>query len=204
MNDRDIRALRLGGAIVIVGLLVGRAVPAGLRWWSHAQATLTDRTALLAREQQDLSTVPQLEDSAKVVQAAFVALAPEILAGGSDAEAVSDLESRMAVIAGRHRTKVIRLDAAADSSRVARLREVRVSVEIESDWAGLVEFLKGVDDDPAAIAVRSLDVTAADPTSSSARPEVLHADLDVTGWYLHAPRPEDPRPAAAMAAVARP
>ena len=204
MNPRDQRAFLTGGAIVIAGLLFGRVLPAGHRWWHTAQATLAERTALLAREQHELGTVRQLEDSAKVVQASFVALAPDVLAGGTDAEALSDLEGRMTLLAGRHQAKVIRLDAGADSVTVARLREVRVSMEVESDWAGIVAFLKGVDDDPAAITVRSLDVSAADPTSSSARPEVLHADLELTGWYLHAPRPEDLRPASAMAAVRRP
>ena len=204
MNQRDKRALLAGGGIVIAGLLLGRVLPAGIRWWAGAQVTLADRSALLVREQRDLGTVPQLEDSAKVVQASFVALAPEVLSGGTDAEALSDLEGRMTLIAGRHNAKVIRLDAAPDSAVIARLREVRVSMEVESDWAGIVAFLKGVDDDPAAIEVRSLDVSAADPTSSSARPEVLHADLEVTGWYLHPPRPEDLQQASAMAAARRP
>ena len=204
MNARDQRALTWGAAVLVGGLLVGRVVPAGVRWWRGAQATLAERTALLARERQEVGAVPLLEDSAKSVQASFIALAPKILVGGTEAEAIADDESRVTVIAGRHRTKVLRLDAAPDSSTVARLRRVRVTLAVETDWAGLVEFLKGVDDDPAAIGVQSLDVAAADPTSSSARPEVLHAELDLTGWYLHAPRPEDLRPVAVMASGRRP
>lgn len=204
MSPRDRRALGWGAAVVVGGLLLGRVVPAAVRWWRGAQATLAERTVLLAREQHEIGTVAVLEDSAKTVQAAFIALAPEILTGGTDAEALADIEGRVSVIAGQHRTKVLRLDGIADSSSVARLKQVRVTVAVESDWGGLVGFLKGLDEDPAAIGVQSLDVTAADPASSSARPEVLHAELELTGWYLHAPRPEDLRPVAVMASERRP
>lgn len=204
MSPRDRRALGWGAAVVVGGLLLGRVVPAAVRWWRGAEATLAERSTLLAREQHEIGTVAVLEDSAKTVQVAFIALAPEILTGGTDAEALADIEGRVSVIAGQHRTKVLRLDGIADSSSVARLKQARVTVAVESDWAGLVGFLKGLDDDPAAIGVQSLDVTAADPASSSARPEVLHAELELTGWYLHAPRPEDLRPVAVMASERRP
>ncbi|MGH7532706.1 MAG: GspMb/PilO family protein, partial [Gemmatimonadales bacterium] len=175
-----------GAGVLTVALVFGRLVPMALRAWRVAQGELAERTALLARERGDLGELPTLEDSAKVVEASFVALAPTLLTGGSAAEAVADLEGRINLSASRHRTTVIRLEPAPDSTTIARLGQVRVTVQVESDWAGIVEFLQAVDADPAALGVGSLDVTSADPVASSARPELLHVGLEIDGWYLRA------------------
>lgn len=186
MTPRDRRALLVGAAIVGAALLFGRLVPVVARHWRAGAAELADRTALLERERSDLGSIGSLEDSAKVIETRFVALAPDLLTGSTDAEGVADLEARVNLAASRHRARVIRMDQLPDSGVVARLRRVRVTVQIESDWGGVVEFLRGLDDDPAALSIGALSLSAADPLSSSARPEILRADLELSAWYLQA------------------
>ncbi|HET7024575.1 MAG TPA: GspMb/PilO family protein [Gemmatimonadales bacterium] len=186
MTPRDRRALVWGTGVLTLALLFGRLAPTAFRAWRVASGALAERTALLAREHGDLGGLTTLEDSAKVVEASFVALAPKLLTGGSAAEAIADLEGRITLSASRHRTAVIRLEPVPDSTTLAKLGRVRVTVQVESDWAGISEFLQAVNADPAALGVGSLDVTSTDPVASSARPEVLHAALDIDGWYLRA------------------
>ena len=186
MTPRDRRALLAGAAVVGAALLFGRLVPVVVRHWRAGAAELADRTALLERERGDLRGIGSLEDSAKVIEARFVALAPDLLTGSTDAEGVADLEARVNLAASRHRARIVRMDQLPDTSVVARLRRVRVNVQVESDWGGIVEFLRALDDDPAALSVGALSVSAADPVTSSARPEILRADLEISAWYLQA------------------
>ena len=186
MTPRDRRALLIGAAVVGAALLFGRLVPILVRRWRAGAAELADRTGLLERERGDLRGIGSLEDSAKITEARFVALAPELLSGSTDAEALADFEGRVNFAAGRHRARVIRMDQLPDSGVVARLHHVRVSIQIESDWGGVVELLRALDDDPAALSIGALSVSAADPLSSSARPEILRADLEISAWYLRA------------------
>lgn len=198
MTPRDRRALLLGGVVLVVALLFGRLMPMTVRRWRAAEMELADRTALLERERADLHGIGSLEDSAKVIEVRFVGLAPALLAGATDAEGIADLEGRINLAASRHRTRVVRLDPAPDSGVVARLHQIRVTLQVESDWAGVVEFLRALDDDPAALTVQSLSVSAADPTSSSARAEILRADLDLSGWYLHSAGSAAAQPSVAL------
>ena len=204
MTSRDRRAMAVGAAVIGAGLLFGRLAPMGLRHWRAAQGELADRTALLAREQGDLGRINSLEDSAKSIEARFVGLAPQLLSGSSDAEGIADLEGRINLAAGRHRTRVVAMNQVADSEQVARLRGARVTVQVESDWGGLIEFLRALDDDPAALRVTALSVSAADPTSSSAHPEVLRADLQVSGWYLGMTFQVDQQASAALSSRGAP
>lgn len=198
MTPRDRRALFLGGAVIGAALLIGRVLPMAVRHWRAGEAELADRTALLERERGELRGIGSLEDSARVIEARLVGLAPALLSGATGAEGVADLEGRVNLAASRHRTRVVRMDREPDSVGVARLRRVKVTVQVESDWGGVVEFLRALDDDPAALTLETLSVSAADPTSSSARAEILRADLEVSGWYLGAAGAADRSPAGAL------
>lgn len=186
MTPRDRRALVWGGVTVAVAAVLVRGVPVLVRWELGLRATLRDRAELVARADRALQDAGPMADSAKAVAAAFVALAPKVLAGGTDAEALADLQGRVTLAAHHHRARVLRTDPVTDSTTVARLGRVRLRVSLESDWSGLVGVLGALDQDPAALRFGRLAVAAADPASSSAVPEQLRLDVEVGGWFVRA------------------
>lgn len=184
MTPRDRRALKVGGWVLLLGVLLFRLLPSGWRAWSAAREELAARRALVAHAEVLLGGLDSLEARGRVAREALVALAPRLIAGTSEAAAQADLTGRIALIANRERTRLVRTEAIADSTREARLRRVRLRMEVETDWSGLVGFLRGVAADPAVIRVLSIGVRGTDATGPGTGAEVLSAEIEVSGWYL--------------------
>lgn len=184
MTGRDRRALLIGGAVVLSGLLLFRVLPAVWRGWGSAREELRAARVLLARAESALNGLDSLEGRAAATRARVIALAPRLLAGGTDAEALADLNGRLAVAASHQRTRLLRADPIVDSARESRLRRVRLRIEVESDWSGMAGFLRATIADPAALRVTAVSVRGAEVPIATTGAEVLSGEVEVTGWYL--------------------
>lgn len=184
MTGRDRRALRIGLLVVVGGVLAVRGLPALWSGWQERREALGARRALLQRAEEALGRIDSLEAEGADARAKFVALAPRLVAGRTEAEAQADLGGRLALIANRERTRLLRVAPLPDSTRELQLRRVRLRVEVESDWNGMVGFLKGIAADPAVLRVTSVAVRGSESPTAGPGPEVLAGELEVTGWYL--------------------
>ncbi|MEO7333278.1 MAG: hypothetical protein ABIZ71_04985 [Gemmatimonadales bacterium] len=184
MKQRDRRALWMGGAVVLSGLLFFRVLPVGWSAWRDARESLASEQALLARAEGALQMLDSVEQRAAVTRVQVVGLAPRLLAGTTNAEALADLNGRLAFAASGHRTRLLRADPVADSARESRLRRVRLRIEVESDWSGLAGFLRATVADPAALRVTAVSVRGAEVPAATVGAEVLSGEVEVTGWYL--------------------
>lgn len=187
MTPRDRRALRWGIGVVLGAVLLARGVPATWRALHRQQEELEAQRGLLARAETALADLDGLERRASATRAALVALAPRLLTGATEAEAVADLTGRIALAAGRQRTRVVRTDQVGDSAREGRLRRVTVRVQVESDWSGLAGFVQGVLADPAALPIRAVTIRGSEVPAAGAITEVLSGEVEVSGWYLTEP-----------------
>jgi type II secretory pathway component PulM len=187
VTPRDRRALGIGIAVVLGAIFVLRVVPAAWRSWHASREELEAQRALLVRAERALGGLDSLEASAAATRAKLVALAPMLVSGRTSAEAQADLHGRLALIANRERTRLVRADPVPEEAEEALLRMVRLRVEVESDWNGVVGFLQGVVRDPAVLRVRSVAVRGSDATSVANGPEVLSGEIEVVGWYLARP-----------------
>ena len=176
----------LGSGVIVVAVLLLRVLP----WTVHAafaaEAALRERAGLLARARADLADASALQDSAVVLGHGLVAIAPQILSGTSAAEAVADLAGRLNLVGSDHRAKLMGVDPVADSAVAGRLRRVTVRAAFECDVRGLTGVLQGLDVNRAVLAVRELRVTAIEAGALDKKPEVLRAEIVVSGWF-HAP-----------------
>ena len=184
MTSRDRRALVIGAVVVGAAVLGLRAAPWAVSRTLAARGELRQRVALLARAREELAAAPLLRDSTAVLTRALVALAPQLLSGGSAADANADLAGRVNLAVTRAPAKLERIDVLADSAGAARLARVRVHAALETDMRGLVAFLRTLEGQDAAVVVQELRVVARDPGSADRVPEVLKVEVTVAGWYL--------------------
>ena len=184
MTGRDRRALMLGGAVVIGALLVLRVVPWGVRGVLGAETGLRERATLLARARADLADAGVLRDSAVQLGQALVSLAPKILSGNSEADAIADLSGRVNLAVTSHQAKLERVDPLPDSLRTGRLRRVALRAAFECDVRGLAGVLEALEVGKVALSLREVRVTAVDAGSADKVPEVLRVEMTVAGWYL--------------------
>ena len=190
MTPRDRRALMLGGVLVLVAVLGLRVVPwtAGRAFAEHAE--LEQRALALGRAREELRALPALRDSTRILTAALVALARQVLSGGTATEAGADLSGRVNLLVSRAPGKVERLEllATPDSTGWGRLGRTRVHALIETDVRGLLALLRGLETGDEVLTLEELRVVATDPAVSERFPELLKVEVTVSGWYIK-PRP---------------
>jgi hypothetical protein len=63
-------------------------------------------------------------------------------------------------------------------------RRVTRHAELAGDVAGLAGLLRAVETSEPLLSVVSLAVSAPDPHAHPSTPEVLHLEIDVSGYYL--------------------
>src|SRR2546426_8604022 len=153
MTQRDLRALKLGGSVVLAGFLLLRAVPGAVRRAVAAGQGLPERTAVLVRVRSDLADAPLLRDSAGVLTRAVVSLAPKLLSGDTPAEAMADLSGRLNLAASRNQARLERVDQLPDSGAAGRLRQVRVRAALECDVRGATSVLQAIEHGDAVLPV---------------------------------------------------
>jgi hypothetical protein len=184
MTPRDRRALQIGGAVVVAALFLVIGAPAVWRKWATMRESLAEHRDLVSRAKAQVDGVAALDSTAAGVRSRFVALAPRLVAGGSEAEATATLGGVVTALADRSRLRLKRVDGESDSLRAGPLRRVVVGVELEGDWAAVTSFFRGLAGEPVALSLSAVDVRAQDPTSPGDRPEVLVIRTEVSGWYL--------------------
>jgi len=184
MTKRDRRALMLGSAAVIGAVLVLRVLPWAARALFAAESDLREHATLLARARSELRDAPDLRDSMTTVTQELIGLAPKLLSGSTQADALADLSARLNMAASHHGAKLGRIDQLSDSTAAGRLRQVRVRAALETDVRGLTGVLRAVALGDAALAVEELRVSARDVNSTERAPEVLEVELAVAAWFL--------------------
>lgn len=184
MTPRDRRALMIGGAIAAAAVLGFRVVP----WCTHEmrarREALAGRRMLLARVRADIRDAGRLTASAPAVEQRLVALAPRILTGRREADALADLSGRLEAAAAQQKVRLLRTTPVPDSTRVGSLRRAVIRASLEGDTRGTLALLGRLERQHAALRVTELMLTAVDPASAANKPEVLRSELIVRAWYV--------------------
>ena len=184
MTPRDRRALIIGGGAVLGAVVALRVLPVVVRSVSDKRAMLRERATMLARVHGELSSLPELRDSAAMLSQALIALAPHLLSGSTGTEAGADLSGRMNLIASRAPAKVERVDPVRDSIQNGRLGRVRLHAALETDVRGLVALLKAIDVGEEILLLEELHVDALQPGGVERGPEILKVEVTVSAWYI--------------------
>jgi hypothetical protein len=159
-----------------------RAAPLATTAVGRLRGEVEAQSAAVQRMRADVRAIGALGDSAALARQQLVALAPVILTGASEAEAVSDLAARLSALAAGHHAVMQRHQPVPDTTRVGRLARITLRAVFESDLPGALATLATVDGDRAVLTLRSVRLSESDPGSPDASPEVLSAEATVSGW----------------------
>jgi hypothetical protein len=184
MTERDRRALQLGGAVILAAFLLLRLIPQawaiGRRNWEDFRG----RAELLARAQKRVEGARSLEDSSLAAKRRLLALAPALVDGNDDAEALTTLSAELAGIAMKKQLRMLRTSSIADSARAGQLRRLSVQLAVEGDSRGILDFLAAISRTPEVLVPVDLRIVASDPWAAGAAAEVLQTELTLQAWYL--------------------
>ena len=183
MSANDRRAVAWGGAAILSTVLMLRVVPWGMRSVSALRHSAVEQRTLLAQARLVLRNRHAVRDSLARAFASIVALAPKLSEGRTAPDAQAALSSLVSLAASRHALKVLRLDPLPDST-LGVFTRVALHAEFEGDLGGVTRLLRAVETASPVLSVSSLRLSATDPIARAGTPEILHVDLNVSGYYL--------------------
>ena len=186
MTPRDRRALAIGLGVVAAAILALRGLPWAVRELRDRRHRLAARSELLIRTEAEIRAARGLSDSARGIESALVALAPQVLLGRQETDAVADLAKRVGIAAAAERIRVVRTVAVPDSGRVGRLRRVSVQASLEGDTGEMLGALARMERPGSPVGVADVRLTAIDAFSAAANPELVEGEILVRGWYVTA------------------
>lgn len=190
MTTRDRRALAVGLGVVLAAMVGLRGLPWAVREIRNRRDRLAARRELLVRTQAEIRAARGLGDSARGLESALVALAPQVLLGRRETDAVADLAKRVGIAATAERIRVVRTVPVPDSGRVGRLRRVSVQASLEGDTGEMLGALARMERSGSPVGVADVRLTAIDAFSPATNPEVVEGEILVRGWYVTVADPE--------------
>ncbi len=176
------RLVRAVGGLVVL-LVAGQTLPRTVGAVMHSRDLVLEQRQLLARRRADVAALDRLADSARVVQASVLALAPRILAGSSAAEAGDDLAARAALAVTRSAGRLLATEALTDSTVAGGLARAAVRLRFEGDGRVVVGTLRALEREAVVLALEELRLLAVNPGSPATEPEILRVELTLRGWY---------------------
>lgn len=184
MTPRETRIVTLGALVLGLIVTITRGLPLFAGAVVMAWKDVTLRVELLSRMREQVASGPRLTDSAAELRSRLNGLAPAILTSDGGAEALEELNARMARFARAAGAQVRRAIPLGDSVKAGVLRRVSLRVDLECDLAALLGMLRKVSQDAAAIATNAVRIVATNPSSAHSVPEVLNIELHISAWYL--------------------
>jgi len=181
VSARDRRVLACGALAVAAIAAFGRGLPAARAW----NAALVDSAASLAVDLASAGLahrrVQLTRASLASVQARLASVDSSILIAPSPTAGAARLASLIADAADSSRVKLIATQLRADSARAVSLARVSVRITALADVAGLLAFLRALEENDVLMAVEELAISPSDPAAADDRPEVLRVEVVVAG-----------------------
>ena len=184
IGGRDRRTLVIAVCVSGSAWLLLRGLPDAVTSLNRLEDQAAIRADLLGRSSARVARLPHLSDSLAALSQVAEALPRLLLGGGDPAAARNDLmRSVREATEGRPITFVGFSPSELDES-AGPLSRTGIVAEVQSDFRGLLELVRALDEDPA-VGVDVVEMRSEDP-DNDLRMEVLSATIGVFGWFLPA------------------
>lgn len=181
---REQRALAMGGAIVLALAVLGRGLPALIRWDGQSRVATRDVREQSARADQLITKAVAVRDSATMRGRQLIALAPLLLDGGSSSTASATLAGLVSGAAAKANVRLGSLRLAVDTSAHGVFARISVRGDGTGDVRGVSMLFSELERGPTLLAVRELSISQPDPTAPSDQIETLRVEFIVEGLSL--------------------
>lgn len=188
MNDRDRRALVMGGCVIVTGLLL-RVAPAVSARWTALNERLEQQRTLLVETRLAISGLPAMEAGMRALTGRVSRSAPLLLSGSTSADAARDLSARVASLAALEHASVTAINEAPDSVVAGSLRRVTIAATLQTDFRGVARLFERLANDSTLTVVQQVRISGSEPRAGAMQPERLQVKFRLTAWYL-GPRDE--------------
>lgn len=193
-SSRDRRTLSLGTAVILGMLTVGKGIPA-VRDWESERLTSAARAQRQVRLLEGgARVVRQLQDSVRAREQRLASLRRLLIDAPRQSDGGPMLSSLISAVADDTDVEVLTMNVHADSA-ANPLRRVDVRMNGQGDIAGVMRFLRAVEDTTALLSVRELTVSQSDPGAPDNRSEVLRFEVVIQSLTRpgHSERPGEAR-----------
>jgi hypothetical protein len=174
-GPRDLRAIRIGGAVLAPALAWTLAVSPYLTATADARDRLAAERGLLRRELQLLASASSYPKAFDRGAERLMAAAPRLMGGddeGAAAAALAGYLRRMANVGGANLTRV---EPAASEDAGGGVRALPVAVTGETDLEGLMTFLQALESGPKLVHVRELRLEASGASAPATPPGAVYS-----------------------------
>jgi len=186
LTRRELRTVGIGLALIVLALAF-RVGPAVLGWVRDGWWRLREERARLAEATRLVSQLPALDSTLSAERASFEVAAHDLVGGGSQAEAIAALGLRVANAVEAAGARLDQIEPLSDSTRRGSLSAIAVRIRLEGDLDGLMSLLADLETPGSGARVTALRLTAHDPLSDPAAPEVLRAEMMIRSWWRTVP-----------------
>jgi hypothetical protein len=183
VGSRDRRAAITGIALILGLVAMFRGVPLAVGALRNLEGGASDAQRSLRRSRDVIAEEADMRAAFAVSARRLLASAPLLLTGHSSADAASALSSLVGGIAARDRIRIGRMESLRDSTAGAFIR-IAVRVEAQGDIAGISHWLATMEEGQPLLTLSGLSLSAPDARGAGDRPEVLRAEVTITGWAM--------------------
>lgn len=187
---RERRTLVLGASVLALGLLLGKGIPAALRWSRETREAADARAGQVARARAETRLLAEMRDSAAARRTRIVALAPRILEGRTAPAAGATLAALVAGAAARAEVQLGTVEVRFDSAATGYFVPVRVRADATGGLPGLLRMMSILEEGDEILRVPEWSLAQQNPGGPAEQPEAIHLELVVEG--LAAPEAETP------------
>lgn len=180
MSNRDLRALLMGGSIVLLAFVAVRGLPALRGWTLHERARAERLAIAVAGVQGGGRALPALRDSVVARRARADGLDSLFVSGSSVAMAAAYLAgvlSENAEVVGAS-IGSLQADSALDAFEGAR--RVRARASVTGDIDAIVQFLLLAESGAPLLTVREISLSRRDGQAAGS-PGIIHANVVIEG-----------------------
>lgn len=184
-RSREGRTVSLGVSAILLILVCGRAVPAGLRWRREAMEAALQARSDLAAVEQEVTVYPQLRDSSRARQFVLGGAFTTLLHGTSAASASADFVGAVSDAAAAAGVRLGSTDVRVDSAQAGFYQHFVLAADGVGDVRGIVGFLSILESGETRVRIRSVTVSQPDPYAAATTSEALHVSVTIEALGRH-------------------
>ena len=184
LSARDRRALRFGALLVVPALAFVWIVKPYLATLDSTRDQLTAERGALARERAAVAAAARNPEYQLVADSLMRATTPSLFSGRDDVMASAELVAYLGDVANEHDVWLQNATTRPSTTTESGVRTLHVALRAESDLAGLMRFLRALENGDRLLQVERLDVSVRPTDFTDIGVEPMTIAATVTAFAL--------------------